>query len=73
MTPILADGAAIRITISAGVAVRDETRSFAQLFSEADRALYAAKAAGRNRVWLAPSHGGDDGAEGTPNQTLRSA
>jgi len=73
MTPILANGAAIRITISAGVAVREEAGSFAQLFSEADRALYAAKAAGRNRIWLAPSHGEDEAAEGNPSQTLRSA
>jgi diguanylate cyclase (GGDEF)-like protein len=73
MTPIVAEGAAIRITISAGVAVREAAVSFAQLFSEADRALYAAKAAGRNRVWLAPTHGADDGAEGKTSQVLRSA
>jgi diguanylate cyclase (GGDEF)-like protein len=49
-TPILTPGHAVRVTISAGFAVRRANESFEQLYSAADRALYAAKAAGRNRV-----------------------
>jgi diguanylate cyclase (GGDEF)-like protein len=62
-TPILVGGGAVRVTISAGVALRGEHESFDQLFSEADRALYLAKANGRNRIRFAPSveaPGGDD-------------
>jgi diguanylate cyclase (GGDEF)-like protein len=43
-------GASLRMTISAGVAVRQPGCSFEDLYSEADRALYAAKLAGRNCV-----------------------
>jgi diguanylate cyclase (GGDEF)-like protein len=49
-TPILTGGAAIRVTISAGIALRREGETFDQLYSAADRALYAAKTSGRNRV-----------------------
>jgi diguanylate cyclase (GGDEF)-like protein len=49
-TPVLTEGHAVRVTISGGVAVRHAGESFDQLYSSADRALYAAKAAGRNRV-----------------------
>jgi diguanylate cyclase (GGDEF)-like protein len=52
-TPILALGHAVRVTISAGIAVLRAGESFDQLYSAADRALYAAKAAGRNRVLTA--------------------
>jgi diguanylate cyclase (GGDEF)-like protein len=54
-TPILVGGGAVRVTISAGVALRGEDGSFDQLFSEADRALYLAKTTGRNRIRFAPS------------------
>lgn len=49
-TPIVAGSASVRVTISIGVASRREGQSFTDLFSEADRALYLAKASGRNRV-----------------------
>jgi diguanylate cyclase (GGDEF)-like protein len=49
-TPIVIGGSAVSVTISAGVALRGEGDTFDQLFSEADRALYAAKTSGRNRV-----------------------
>lgn len=49
-TPIVVGSAGIRVTISIGVANRKEGQSFTELFAEADRALYLAKASGRNRV-----------------------
>ena len=49
-TPIIVGSASVRVTISIGVASRKEGQSFAELFVEADRALYLAKASGRNRV-----------------------
>ncbi len=51
-TPIMSKGLAVRVTISAGVAVA-ESAGFDQLYSAADQALYLAKAAGRNRIILA--------------------
>jgi diguanylate cyclase (GGDEF)-like protein len=52
-TPILTDTISVSITISAGVATRGENQTFQQLFVRADRALYEAKALGRNRIVLA--------------------
>jgi diguanylate cyclase (GGDEF)-like protein len=49
-TPVVVGGTSLKITISAGVAVRQPGCSFEDLYSEADRALYAAKLAGRNCV-----------------------
>lgn len=49
-TPIVAGAASVRVTISIGVASRKDGQSFSELFAEADRALYLAKASGRNRV-----------------------
>ena len=49
-TPIIAGTAAVSVTISAGLARRDAGQSFAELYARADRALYMAKAAGRNRI-----------------------
>ena len=53
--------AGLPITISAGVTcTRGDGATLSELLREADRALYAAKAAGRNRVLTsasAPSHG----------------
>jgi diguanylate cyclase (GGDEF)-like protein len=49
-TPIVAGSASVRVTISIGVASRKEGQSFTELFADADRALYLAKASGRNRV-----------------------
>lgn len=49
-TPIVADSASFRVTISIGVAMRKDGQTFDQLFADADRALYLAKASGRNRV-----------------------
>jgi diguanylate cyclase (GGDEF)-like protein len=52
-TPIMTKGLAVRVTISAGVAVASTGEAFDQLYSAADHALYAAKSAGRDRVVLA--------------------
>ncbi len=52
-SPIMWKGLAVRVTISAGVAVAQNSEGFDQLYSAADNALYWAKAAGRNRVILA--------------------
>lgn len=40
----------VRITISGGIADLGGARGFNEIFSEADRALYVAKASGRNRI-----------------------
>jgi diguanylate cyclase len=44
------DGSRIGLSISVGVAFADETKSAEQLISEADSAMYEAKANGKNRV-----------------------
>jgi diguanylate cyclase (GGDEF)-like protein len=49
-TPIIVGGTAVNVTISAGVALKAPNGTFTQLYSDADRALYLAKAAGRNRI-----------------------
>ena len=43
----------LRVTISAGVALRSQHETYAELFDRADAALYASKRLGRNRVSLA--------------------
>ena len=48
-------GATLRFTCSAGVAEHVGGQTAAQTLSRADEALYRAKAAGRNRVELAPA------------------
>ena len=56
------NGRAVAYTVSIGVAMLEEGESFTSLMARADKALYAAKAAGRNRVVSAPpapcGHGG---------------
>ncbi|MDX7952693.1 GGDEF domain-containing protein [Lichenihabitans sp. Uapishka_5] len=52
-TPVVAGATAVSVTLSAGVAHRDSGQSFEQLYAEADRALYRAKAQGRNRIVVA--------------------
>jgi diguanylate cyclase (GGDEF)-like protein len=46
------DGGRVRITVSLGLAERRPGESFDQLYARADAALYAAKAGGRNRVFV---------------------
>ena len=58
MTPVIAEGgAAIHVTISAGVAIRGAGRRFDDLYADADRALYDAKNSGRNRISYSPLFG----------------
>ncbi|NPD69242.1 GGDEF domain-containing protein [Lichenicola cladoniae] len=52
-TPILNDKISVSVTISAGIAMQGRNQTFEQLFARADRALYAAKASGRNKVVFA--------------------
>jgi diguanylate cyclase (GGDEF)-like protein len=54
-TPILFGDLTLRVTISAGVALCEGCDSFDRLYSHADRALYEAKAAGRNRFQFPPA------------------
>ncbi len=49
-TPIVVDGRALRVTISAGLATAGSDHKFDTLYSQADRALYLAKTNGRNRA-----------------------
>jgi diguanylate cyclase (GGDEF)-like protein len=48
--PIVVGSAELKITVSIGMAVWREPEDVAALFERADRAMYAAKAAGRDRV-----------------------
>lgn len=55
LTPVIGEGGVpIHVTISAGVAIRGAGRDFDALYADADRALYAAKASGRNRISYSP-------------------
>ena len=53
-TPIETEIGSIKTTISIGIAIREKTASISidQLLSRADRAMYRAKQAGRNRVMI---------------------
>ncbi|MDR2188452.1 MAG: sensor domain-containing diguanylate cyclase [Azonexus sp.] len=51
--PFAHDGQPIAVTVSCGVAQGDSGETFEQWFERADRALYAAKRTGRNRVCVA--------------------
>lgn len=65
-TPVVTDGVAVSVTISAGVAHRKPGQSFAQLYVDADRALYRAKAHGRNRIVVAQETAIHSSARGGP-------
>jgi diguanylate cyclase (GGDEF)-like protein len=54
-SPILIGDAALRVTLSAGVALRAEGDGFDRLYGLADRALYEAKSAGRDQFRFPPS------------------
>ncbi|MFN7011928.1 MAG: GGDEF domain-containing protein [Allorhizobium sp.] len=47
---LFAGDRSVRVTISGGMADLADGRDFNEIFSEADRALYVAKASGRNRI-----------------------
>ncbi|UDL93341.1 GGDEF domain-containing protein [Lichenihabitans sp. PAMC28606] len=55
-TPVFTNAAPVSVTVSAGMAINGGGQTFEQLFARADRALYRAKAQGRNRIVVA----GDD-------------
>ncbi|MEJ0011556.1 MAG: GGDEF domain-containing protein [Bauldia sp.] len=61
--PIIVGEAAVNVTLSAGVALRQPGASFNQLYADADRALYMAKTGGRDRI--------DYAAPLTPSETDR--
>jgi diguanylate cyclase (GGDEF)-like protein len=64
---VLARNVEIRLTISVGVASRrDSYRDKMQLLEEADKALYLAKAAGRNRTIVSPGDGNPEEITGKP-------
>jgi diguanylate cyclase (GGDEF)-like protein len=48
-------GSRLRLSVSIGVATRDPGEQAAELLDRADRALYVAKRAGRNRVSVSPA------------------
>ncbi|MBM0205644.1 GGDEF domain-containing protein [Micromonospora sp. STR1s_5] len=50
MTSVVVGSTSVSVTISAGWAVRQPGQALTELYSEADRALYLAKATGRNVV-----------------------
>jgi diguanylate cyclase (GGDEF)-like protein len=52
-TPAVLEDGPLSVTVSVGVVARGDAGSLAGLLHVADRAMYAAKAAGRNRVVLA--------------------
>ena len=70
-TPIVVGSVSVRVTISIGVASRTEGQSLDELFAEADRALYLAKAAGRNRVVSATDVGPDHAPEPVDDASQR--
>jgi diguanylate cyclase (GGDEF)-like protein len=76
-TPVVTAKSAVRVTISAGVAMRRDGETFEQLYSEADRALYAAKTAGRDRIQFSRMEdalrAGLDGGESSGDPVSRRA
>jgi diguanylate cyclase (GGDEF)-like protein len=52
------EGTAFRVTLSAGVAVLEKGESLSSWVNAADRALYAAKEGGRDRIVMAARRGG---------------
>lgn len=66
----ISESESVHCSLSAGVAVQRADETAQQLFNMADRALYKAKAAGRNRVFLASSEssGTDSHIVGTNSQ-----
>ncbi|HVZ14331.1 MAG TPA: GGDEF domain-containing protein [Bauldia sp.] len=72
--PVECEGTELVVTGSIGAAVRDATvANFIQLFHNADRALYAAKAAGRNCVVIFDGTQPDTIPDNNGMRTMRTA
>ncbi len=74
---VISDAGAIRFTVSVGVAIGSRGTPMKEAISLADKALYAAKANGRNRVELGLATGSSQtersAAEGSSEATTRAA
>ncbi|OCP16059.1 hypothetical protein BC361_04885 [Ensifer sp. LC54] len=66
---VRAGNATLSATVSIGVAFIGRQQEASELLSCADRALYAAKAAGRNAVWIAGKDGAPQFASGLATQS----
>lgn len=70
-TPVQAPSDIIYVTVSIGIAVLDDHADVSSMMRAADRALYAAKAGGRNKVVRADEAGGSARDNGRDDKALR--
>lgn len=71
--PVKTGSTTLSATVSIGVAFIDHEQEASELLSAADRALYAAKAAGRNAVWIIGKDGAPRYASGLAAQSTERA